>query len=105
MSSKEWRLPSSVPKGPSTTWPSRTSTRRRSPSSSTISPAAVSARRPPEVDGLAGLRAVAGVWAVAESRARDGAVRIKDVVDGTLAVAQQPVDAALGLLDEKEMQS
>ena len=63
---------------------------------------AVSARRPPEVDGLGGLRAVAGVWAVAESRARDGAVRIKDVVDGTLAVAQQPVDAALGLLDEKE---
>jgi predicted dehydrogenase len=59
---------------------------------------AVLGRRPPEVDGLAGLRAVAGVWAVAESRARGGAVRIDEVADGRLSVAQQPVDAALGLL-------
>lgn len=54
--------------------------------------------RPPEVDGLAGLRAVAGVWAVAESRGRVGAVSIADVADGTVAAAQQPVDEALGLL-------
>jgi hypothetical protein len=62
---------------------------------------AVFGRRPPEVDGLAGLLAVAGVWAVAESRARGGAVRIREVADGTVSVAQQSVDAALGLLDDK----
>jgi predicted dehydrogenase len=54
-------------------------------------------RRPPEVDGPAGLRAVAAVWAVSEAREAGGAVRIADVADGTLSAAQAPVDAALGL--------
>jgi predicted dehydrogenase len=56
--------------------------------------------RPPEVDGLAGLRAVAGVWAVAESRSLGGAVRIDDVADGTISQSQQPVDEALGLIGD-----
>jgi len=58
---------------------------------------AVLAHRPPEVDGLGGLRAVAGVWAIAESRARGSAVRIREVADGTVWLAQKPVDEALGL--------
>ena len=45
---------------------------------------AVTDGRAAEVDGAAGLRAVAGVWAVAESRAAGGSVRIDDVADGTL---------------------
>jgi predicted dehydrogenase len=63
--------------------------------------AAVLERRPPEVDGPAGLRAVAGVWAVAESRASGGAVRIGEVADGTVFVSQQPVDVALGLVGDE----
>jgi predicted dehydrogenase len=61
---------------------------------------AVFARRPPEVDGPAGLRAVAGVWAIAESRALGRAVLISEVADGTVRQAQQPVDEALGLFDD-----
>jgi len=57
--------------------------------------------RPPEVDGRAGLRAVAGVWAVAESRARGAAMGIADVADGTVSAAQRPVDEALGLIDDQ----
>ena len=63
---------------------------------------AVFARRPPEVDGWAGLRAVAGVWAVAESRALGRAVLISEVADGTVRLAQQPVDEALGLFADEE---
>jgi len=63
---------------------------------------AVLGHRPPEVDGLAGLRAVAGVWAVAESRAAGAAVRIGDVADGTICEAQQPVDVALGLIGDQK---
>ena len=63
---------------------------------------AVSSHRPPEVDGLAGLRAVAGVWAVAESRAAGSAIRINEVADGTIFEAQRPVDLALGLIDEEK---
>ena len=62
---------------------------------------AVSGRTQAEVDGLAGLRAVAGVWAVAESRLVGGCVRIEDVANGTLSASQQPVDVALGLLGDK----
>ena len=43
---------------------------------------------------------MAAVWAVAESRLRSGAVQIADVADGTLATAQQQVDASIGLLPE-----
>jgi predicted dehydrogenase len=63
---------------------------------------AVSQRQPPEVGGRDGLRAVAGVWAVAESRIIGGAVRVKDVADGRICSSQQPVDQALGLVDAKE---
>ncbi len=62
---------------------------------------AVFGRRPPEVDGPAGLRAVAGVWAVAESRVSGGVVRIGEVADGTVFVSQQPVDVALGLVGDE----
>ena len=51
----------------------------------------------PEVDGLDGLRAVAGVWAVAESHHLARPVRIAEVADGTVSAAQEPVNAALGL--------
>jgi predicted dehydrogenase len=59
---------------------------------------AVSGRGQAEVDGLAGLKAVAGVWAVAESRLVGRSVRVEAVADGTLSASQQPVDEALGLL-------
>jgi predicted dehydrogenase len=54
----------------------------------------------PEVDGHAGLDAVAAVWGVAESRALGARVRLADVASGTVSAAQDPVDAALGLLPE-----
>jgi predicted dehydrogenase len=54
--------------------------------------------RAPEVDGLGGLLAVAGVWAVAESRALGGFVQIADIADGTISSVQDPIDAAIGLL-------
>ena len=54
--------------------------------------------RAPEVDGRAGLLAVAGVWAVAESRALGGFVQIADIADGTISSVQDPIDAAIGLL-------
>jgi predicted dehydrogenase len=53
--------------------------------------------RAPEVDGRDGLLAVAAVWAVSEARASGGAVSVGDVADGTVSVAQAPVDAAIGL--------
>jgi predicted dehydrogenase len=59
---------------------------------------ALADRREPEVGGLGGLLAVAGVWAVAESRECGGFVRIADVADGTISAAQDPVDAMIGLL-------
>jgi predicted dehydrogenase len=58
---------------------------------------AIEENRAPEVDGLAGLLAVAGVWAVSESQHLNGAVRIADVTDGTISTAQGPLDLALGL--------
>ncbi len=59
---------------------------------------AVATRRAPEVDGMGGLLAVAGVWAIAESHHRGGPVRIAEVADGTVSASQDPVDAAIGLL-------
>jgi hypothetical protein len=61
---------------------------------------AIDERSAPEVDGLAGLLAVAGVWAVSESRLAGGSVRIADVADGAISAAQDPIDAVLGLLDD-----
>jgi predicted dehydrogenase len=61
---------------------------------------AVAEGRPPEVDGSDGLDAVAAVWAVAESEAQAGPIRIADVVDGAMSGSQDSVDAAIGLLAE-----
>jgi predicted dehydrogenase len=61
---------------------------------------AITGRTAPEVGGLEGLLAVAAVWGIAESRLRAHAVRIADVADGTVAVAQQRVDEAIGLLPD-----
>jgi predicted dehydrogenase len=61
---------------------------------------AIAQGRSPEVDGIAGLLAVAGVWALAESRETGGFVRIADVADGTIAAVQEPIDRAIGLLNE-----
>jgi predicted dehydrogenase len=58
---------------------------------------AVAEGRQPEVDGPAGLLAVAAVWGIAESRERGAPVRIADVADGTISASQDPVDAAIGL--------
>lgn len=54
--------------------------------------------RSPELDGLGGLLAVAGVWAVAESRASGGFVQISDVADGKISAVQDPIDASIGLV-------
>ncbi len=59
---------------------------------------AVAAGRRPEVDGLGGLLAVAGVWAICESRDRGTSVRVADVAGGAVSQSQDPVDAAIGLL-------
>jgi predicted dehydrogenase len=59
---------------------------------------AIGEGRAPEVDGRAGLLAVAGVWAIAESRATGGFVAIADVADGTISAVQDPIDRANGLL-------
>ncbi len=56
--------------------------------------------RAPEVDGRAGLLAVAGVWAIAESRLAGGFVEIDDVADGLISAVQDPIDAAIGLLSK-----
>ena len=61
---------------------------------------AVRDRRAPEVDGCAGLHAVAAVWGVAESHRRASSVRIAEVIDGTISQAQDPIDEAIGLLPE-----
>ena len=63
---------------------------------------AVADGRQPEVDGEDGLRAVAAVWGIAESRLQGAAVRIVDIADGTFTAAQDPVDAAIGLRPEGE---
>jgi predicted dehydrogenase len=54
----------------------------------------------PEISGQGGLVAVAGVWAVAESRRLGQAVAIDDVISGAIDAAQAPVNAHLGLSRE-----
>jgi predicted dehydrogenase len=66
--------------------------------------AAIDARRAPEVDGLGGLLAVAAIWAVSEAPHAGGSVRVAYVADGTIATAQDPVDRAIGLLDDNEQE-
>jgi predicted dehydrogenase len=58
---------------------------------------AVADGRAPEVDGVGGLRAVAAVWGVAESRKLGTSVRIDDVADGTISAAQDDIDETIGL--------
>jgi predicted dehydrogenase len=58
---------------------------------------ALDSGRAPEVDGRDGLLAVAAVWAVSEAHASGVAMSVADVADGTVSVAQAPVDAAIGL--------
>jgi predicted dehydrogenase len=55
---------------------------------------AIAAGRPPEVDGRAGLLAVAAVWGVAESQVLGRPVRIAEVASGTISAAQ---DRAIAL--------
>ena len=54
--------------------------------------------RAPEIDGLGGLRAVAGVYAVLESGLVGRAVTVDEVLDGSVHAYQDDIDAALGLL-------
>jgi predicted dehydrogenase len=58
---------------------------------------AVAEGRAPEVDGVGGLRAVAAVWGVAESRRLGTSVRIDDVANGTISAAQDNIDDTIGL--------
>jgi predicted dehydrogenase len=58
---------------------------------------AVADGRAPEVDGVGGLRAVAAVWGIAESRELGTSVRIDDVADGRISAAQDDIDEGIGL--------
>lgn len=55
--------------------------------------------RPPEVDGLGGLQAVAAVYAFFESSATGHEVTLDEVTAGGVAVYQQEIDVALGLVE------
>ncbi|MBE1607477.1 Gfo/Idh/MocA family oxidoreductase [Actinopolymorpha pittospori] len=59
---------------------------------------AVLTGRPPEVDGLAGARAVAGVLAVLESGVAGAPVRVEDVLSGAVHAYQDEIDEGLDLL-------
>ena len=59
---------------------------------------AVIDQRPPEVDGAAGLMAVAAVNAVAESALLGQAVSVPEVARGAVSSAQDPIDEMLGLI-------
>lgn len=54
--------------------------------------------RPPEVDGLDGLRAVADVWAVAEAGHSGAWVDVAEVASGVISATQAGIDEILGLL-------
>jgi hypothetical protein len=51
----------------------------------------------PEVDGMGGLRAVAGVYAVLESGQLGQPVSVDAVMDGSVHAYQDDIDRALGL--------
>ncbi len=53
--------------------------------------------RPPEVDGLGGLEAVAAIYAFFESSALGRDVTLDEVSSGTVALYQHAIDAALAL--------
>lgn len=56
---------------------------------------AVRTGRPPEVDGVGGLRALAIVHAIFESGLTGQSILVQDVVDGTVHSYQDDIDAAL----------
>ena len=53
--------------------------------------------RPPEVDGMAGLKAVALVYAILESSAAGASVRFEDVASGKVDAYQKEIDEAMGV--------
>ena len=53
--------------------------------------------RPPEIDGDQGLRAKAIALAIYESNATGQAVRVKDVLDGTVDTYQRPINEKWGI--------
>lgn len=57
---------------------------------------------PPELDGLAGTRAVAGVLAVLESAALGQPVSLDDVLTGAVRSYQDDIDQVLGLATGRE---
>jgi hypothetical protein len=59
---------------------------------------AVLAGRAPEVDGLAGARAVAGVLAILESGVAGAPIRVDDVLSGAVHAYQDEIDEGLNLL-------
>ena len=59
---------------------------------------AIAEGRPPEVDGMGGLTAVASVLAVYESGLAGRAVTMEEVLDSRVSVYQDEIDASLGLL-------
>jgi predicted dehydrogenase len=63
---------------------------------------AVLDRHPPEVDGLAGTRAVAAVLAVLESAALGQPVSIADLLAGAVRSYQADIDEVLGLVGPSE---
>jgi predicted dehydrogenase len=62
--------------------------------------AAITEGRPPEVDGMGGLTAVASVLAVYESGIAGRAVTMDEVLNGELSTYQDEIDATLGLLPQ-----
>ncbi|MGN6487599.1 MAG: Gfo/Idh/MocA family protein [Devosia sp.] len=59
---------------------------------------AIAEGRPPEVDGMGGLTAVASVLAAYESGLAGRAVSMDEVLDGRISAYQDEIDADLGLL-------
>ena len=59
---------------------------------------AITEGRPPEVDGMGGLTAVASVLAVYESGIAGRAVSMDEVMDSRVSTYQDEIDAELGLL-------
>lgn len=56
----------------------------------------------PEVDGLGGMRAVAGILAILESGLLGRPVTIDEVCSGAVSDYQDDIDAELGLLENAE---
>jgi len=66
---------------------------------------AITEGRPPEVDGMGGLTAVASVLAVYESGIAGRAVAMDEVMDSRISTYQDEIDAELGLLPKSPNKS